>query len=81
MRPLPYALGAWLLMTLMYFRGGYSAERFRLKEGRPWILKAAAYLGAVPLRLLLSAFSAGVATLVWGLLALFVWALWKAAQG
>lgn len=74
------ALVFWLLSILAYFRGTYSAARFQLKESRPWVMKSAAYLGALPLRLALAALSGTVATLVWGILAAFVWAMWKVAE-
>jgi hypothetical protein len=73
-------LAFWLLAVLAYFKGTYSAARFQLKEGRPKVLKAAAYVGNLPVRLLLSIIAGGVATLVWGLLAAFVWAMWKVAM-
>jgi len=71
----------WLLLVFLNFRGAYHAERFRLKPERNAALRWGAYVAALPLRLALAGFAAGVTALVWGLVAFFFWAMWKVAQG
>jgi hypothetical protein len=75
------ALAFWALLALAYFKGAYAWERFAPKEGTHKALRAAAYVGSLPLRLAFALFSAAVTTLVVGLLIAFLWAIGKAARG
>jgi hypothetical protein len=75
------ALLVWFLAAWAYFKGSYGAEKFRLKAERSKILKALAYLGALPVRLLLAVFSGAVTTLLVATLALIAWALYRALHG
>ena len=59
------ALACLLLHAYGFFGSTYSAKQWALREESHRIFKGAAYVGALPLRILFSLFSGLVATLVW----------------
>lgn len=71
----------WLLGAWRAFKAEYSAQQWALKPERHRALKALAYAGAFPFRVLFALFTGLVEALVWGLLAGFVYALWRAVHG
>jgi hypothetical protein len=75
------AAASVLLHAWAFFGSTYSAKRWALKAERPQALHGAAYVAALPLRLLFALFSGVVATLVWALVLGGVWALWRVLRG
>ena len=75
------AAASVLLHGWIFFGGTYGAHHWALKAERPKALKGAAYVAALPVRLLFALFSGIVATLVWALVLGGGWALWKALHG
>lgn len=75
------AAASVLLHAWAFFGGTYAASHWALKPERPKALRLAAYLGALPLRMIFALFSGVVATLVWALVLGGGWALWKALKG
>jgi hypothetical protein len=71
-----WALGAWRA-----FKAEYSASQWALNAERHKALKALAYAGALPFRLLFSIFTGFVEALVWSIFAGFGWLLWKVWHG
>jgi hypothetical protein len=83
----PWALPAltfavlWLAGAWRSFKAEHRAELWALKPERHRFLKASAYLAALPLRCLFALFTGLVEALVWGLLLLFAYAMWRVWQG
>lgn len=76
------ALGLiWLLGAWRAFKNEFSAEQWALKPERHKALHALAYAGALPFRLLFAAFTGLVEMLVWALVALFVYLMWRVWHG
>jgi hypothetical protein len=59
------AVACLLLHSYGFFGSTYSAKAWALREESHRLFKGAAYLGALPLRIVFSLFSGLVATLVW----------------
>jgi hypothetical protein len=74
-------LGLWALHAWAFFKSDFSAKQWALKPERHKAWHALAYLGALPVRLLFSAFAGGVALLIWALLAGFVYYVWSVVHG
>ena len=75
------AVACLLLHTYGFFGSTYSAKQWALRDDSHRIFKGAAYLGALPLRLLFSLFSGLVATLVWAAVIGGFYLLVRAVQG
>ena len=75
------AVSCWFFHTYAFFGSTYSAQQWALRDDRHRIFKGAAYLGALPLRILFSAFSGLVATLVWAVLVGGFYLLFRAMKG
>lgn len=71
-----WALGAWRA-----FKAEYSASQWALNAERHKALRALAYAGAFPFRVVFSVFTGLVEALVWALLLAFAWLLWKVWNG
>lgn len=71
-----WALGAWRA-----FKAEYSASQWALNADRHKALRALAYAGALPFRLVFSLFTGLVEALVWALLLAFAWLLWRVWHG
>lgn len=71
-----WALGSWRA-----FKNEFSAAQWALKPERHKALKALAYAGALPFRIVFALFAGLVEALVWGLLAGFVYLLWRVLRG
>jgi hypothetical protein len=71
----------WLSAAWRAFRAEFNASRWALRPDRHKILKALAYAGALPFRIVFAAFTGLVETLVWTILAGGVWLLWKILRG
>lgn len=71
----------WFLAAWRAFKAEFSADQWALKPERHKALHALAYAGALPFRLLFAAFNGLVETLVWALLAGFVYAIWRIIHG
>ena len=71
----------WLLGAWRAFKDEFSAEQWALKPERHKALHALAYAGALPFRLLFAVFTGFVEALVWGLLAGFVYLIWRISNG
>jgi hypothetical protein len=71
------AAASVLLHAWIFFGGTYGAHHWALKPGRHKALKGAAYVAALPVRILFALFSGVVATLIWALVLGGVWLLWK----
>lgn len=71
----------WLVHAAGFFASDFSSKQWALKPERPKALRALAYLGALPFRLVFSAFAGGVAMLIWAVLAAFVYSLWRVLHG
>ncbi len=71
----------WLLGAWRAFKAEFSAAQWALKPERHKALKALAYAGALPFRLLFAAFAGFVEALVWAFLAGFVYLLWRVWHG
>jgi hypothetical protein len=73
---------ACLLLHAYGFLGStYSAKEWALRDDRHRIFKGAAYLGALPLRILFSLFSGLVATIVWAVVLGGLYLLVRAVRG
>lgn len=70
-----------LLHAWGFFKSDYAAKHWALKPERHKALHTAAWLAAIPLRAVFALFSGVVATLVWALLAFFVYATLRIVQG
>lgn len=71
----------WLLGAWRAFKNEFSAKQWALKPERHKALKALAYAGALPFRLLFAAFNGFVEALVWGLVVVVIYALWRVLHG
>jgi hypothetical protein len=71
----------WFLGAWRAFKNEFSAEQWALKPERHKALHALAYAGALPFRLVFAVFTGFVEALVWGLLALFVYLMWRVWHG
>jgi hypothetical protein len=71
-----WALGAWRA-----FKAEYSASQWALQPQRHKALKALAYAGAFPFRVVFAIFTGLVEALVWALILAFVWLLWRTLRG
>ena len=79
---LAIAAGASVLLHAWIFFGStYAAKQWALKAERHRALHGAAYVVALPLRLVFALFSGVVATLVWALVVGGIWAVWRTMQG
>lgn len=70
----------FLLLTWSHFKGDYGPQTWALSPERPKALRGLVHLLVMPLRLLASLFSSGVALLVIALLAGFAYSLWRIMQ-
>lgn len=71
----------WILGSWRAFKAEYSAEQWALRPERHKALKALAYAGALPFRILFSVFTGIVEALVWSLLVLFAYLMWRVWHG
>lgn len=71
----------WFLGAWRAFKNEFSAEQWALKPERHKALHALAYAGALPFRLVFAVFTGFVEALVWGLMALFVYLMWRVWHG
>jgi hypothetical protein len=83
----PWALPAlifavlWLAGAWRAFKAEHRAELWALKAERHRFLKGLAYMAALPLRWLFALFTGFVEALVWGLLLLFAYMMWRVWRG
>lgn len=68
----------WLLAAWRAFRTEFSAKQWALKPERHKAIKALAYAGALPFRVVFSIFMGLVEALVWSLLLGFAYLLFRA---
>lgn len=79
--PLGIFLVLWWLGAWRAFKAEFGAGQWALKPERPRWLKALAYLAALPFRWLFALFNGFVEALVWGLLLLFIYMMWRVWHG
>ncbi len=80
----PLAFGAallFLLLTWSHFKGDYGPQTWSLAPERHRFLRGFVHLLVMPLRLIASLFSSGVALLVVALMVGFVYVIWRIWHG